>query len=80
MTNKDILEFVQSSKNNIEADSDEENGTNNTAPVTTPLEMRNIMKSRLSYLVSSYTNVKMSNKMDDIEQFVDNLMFKQTME
>ncbi|GFY23941.1 uncharacterized protein TNCV_4896221 [Trichonephila clavipes] len=44
MTDKDILEFVQSSKNIIEADFDDENGLSNAAPVPTSSEMRNFMK------------------------------------
>ncbi|GFX50705.1 hypothetical protein TNCV_2722911 [Trichonephila clavipes] len=35
MAHKDILGFVQSSKNIIDADSDEENKMNNVAPVPT---------------------------------------------
>ncbi|GFV57484.1 hypothetical protein TNCV_3266601 [Trichonephila clavipes] len=33
MADKDILRFVQSSKNIIDADSDDENEMNNTAPL-----------------------------------------------
>ncbi|GFS65953.1 hypothetical protein TNCV_2509991 [Trichonephila clavipes] len=46
MADKDILELIQSSKNKIAADSDNENETNTAAPVPTQFEMRNIMKSR----------------------------------
>ncbi|GFU19554.1 hypothetical protein TNCV_21291 [Trichonephila clavipes] len=42
------------------------------APVPTSSEMENIMKSTRSYL-DSYSNGEMNNKMDDIEQFVDDL-------
>ncbi|GFV71811.1 hypothetical protein TNCV_4868951 [Trichonephila clavipes] len=45
MSDKDILEFVQSSKNIIDADSDDENETNNAALVPTSSEMRNVMKN-----------------------------------
>ncbi|GFX15206.1 hypothetical protein TNCV_2709111 [Trichonephila clavipes] len=38
MTDKDILEFVQSSKNIIDADSDDENEMNNVASVPTSSE------------------------------------------
>uniref|UniRef100_A0A8C4SEN5 HTH CENPB-type domain-containing protein n=1 Tax=Erpetoichthys calabaricus TaxID=27687 RepID=A0A8C4SEN5_ERPCA len=79
MTDKDILEFVQSSKNIIDADSDNENEMNNAAPVPTSSEMRNIMKSMRSYL-DAHSNGEMNNKMNDIEQFVDNLMLKKTMQ
>ncbi|GFV73013.1 putative DD41D transposase [Trichonephila clavipes] len=41
MADKDILEFVQSSKNIFDADSDNENEMNNAAPVPTSSEMRN---------------------------------------
>ncbi|GFY31238.1 hypothetical protein TNCV_752011 [Trichonephila clavipes] len=62
MADKDILEFVQSSKisfifgvcskfkNIIYAESDDENEMNNAAFVPTSSEMRNIMKSMRSYL------------------------------
>ncbi|GFU57713.1 hypothetical protein TNCV_3638651 [Trichonephila clavipes] len=50
MTDKDILEFVQSSKNIIDADPDDENEMNNAAPVPKSSEMRNIKKSMCSYL------------------------------
>ncbi|GFW99832.1 hypothetical protein TNCV_3420611 [Trichonephila clavipes] len=42
MADKDIFEFVQSSKTTIHVDSDEEKETNNTVPVPTSSEMRNI--------------------------------------
>ncbi|GFW14261.1 hypothetical protein TNCV_3548501 [Trichonephila clavipes] len=44
MTDKDILEFVQSSKN-IDEDSDDPNEMKNAAPVPTSSEMRNIMRT-----------------------------------
>ncbi|GFV34968.1 hypothetical protein TNCV_2097961 [Trichonephila clavipes] len=48
MANKEILEFVKSSKNIIDANSNAENEMNNTAPVPTSFEMKN-MKSILSF-------------------------------
>ncbi|GFV01899.1 uncharacterized protein TNCV_4978501 [Trichonephila clavipes] len=45
MADKDILEFDQSSKSIIDADSDEENEINNIAPVHTSSKMKNIMKT-----------------------------------
>ncbi|GFU99564.1 hypothetical protein TNCV_4082851 [Trichonephila clavipes] len=45
MADKDILEFVQSSKNIIHADSIDENEMNNAAPVPTSSELRNVLKS-----------------------------------
>ncbi|GFV03889.1 SCAN domain-containing protein 3 [Trichonephila clavipes] len=50
MADKDILEFVQSSKNIIEANSEDGNEMNNAVHVPTSFEMRNIMKSIRSYL------------------------------
>ncbi|GFV44397.1 transposable element Tcb1 transposase [Trichonephila clavipes] len=47
---KDILKFVQSSKNIIDADSDNENEMNNVTPDPTSSETRNIMKNMRSYL------------------------------
>ncbi|GFV69673.1 hypothetical protein TNCV_4507881 [Trichonephila clavipes] len=41
----DILELVRNSKINIDANSDDENETNNAPSVPTSSEMRNIMKS-----------------------------------
>ncbi|GFX38795.1 hypothetical protein TNCV_4748651 [Trichonephila clavipes] len=68
MADKDILEFVQSSKNIIDADSSDENEMKNAASDHTSYEMRNIMKSMRSYL-DEHSNGEMNNKMDDIEQF-----------
>ncbi|GFV95535.1 hypothetical protein TNCV_4575361 [Trichonephila clavipes] len=45
MADRDILEFVQSSKNIINADSGDENEMNNAVHVPTSSELRNIMKS-----------------------------------
>ncbi|GFW15630.1 alpha-2 adrenergic receptor [Trichonephila clavipes] len=42
---KDILEFIKSSKNIIDSDSEDENEKNDTAPVQTSSEMRNRMKN-----------------------------------
>ncbi|GFV72980.1 hypothetical protein TNCV_1734481 [Trichonephila clavipes] len=75
MADKDILEFVQSSKNVIDADSDDENEINNAAPVPTSSEMRNAVNS-LSIYLKVHSNGEMNNKMDGIEQFVENLMLK----
>ncbi|GFS89485.1 hypothetical protein TNCV_1809891 [Trichonephila clavipes] len=70
MADKHILDFVQSLKNIIDGDSDDENEMTTTAPVSTPSEMRNIMKSMRSYL-DAHSNGEINNNM---EQFVDNLM------
>ncbi|GFW20206.1 monocarboxylate transporter 12-B [Trichonephila clavipes] len=53
MTDKDILEFVQSSKYIVDADSDDENEINNAAHVRTSSEMRKDMKRPV---VSALTN------------------------
>ncbi|GFX44112.1 hypothetical protein TNCV_4119081 [Trichonephila clavipes] len=45
MTDKNIFEFVQSSKNIIDADSDDENEMNKTAPAPISSEMRSVMRS-----------------------------------
>ncbi|GFV23508.1 uncharacterized protein TNCV_4782191 [Trichonephila clavipes] len=68
MADKDILEFVQSSKNIIDADSDDENEIKNAAPVPTSSEMGNIMKSMHSYF-DAHSNGEMDKKRDEIEQF-----------
>ncbi|GFU96405.1 DDE-1 domain-containing protein [Trichonephila clavipes] len=73
MTDEDILELVQSSKNIINEDSGNENEMNKAAPVPTSSEMRNIVKSIRSYL-DTHSNGEMNNKIDDIENCVDNLM------
>ncbi|GFU64414.1 hypothetical protein TNCV_3947811 [Trichonephila clavipes] len=44
MADKEILQFVQRSKNNIDADSDNENKMNIGAAVRTASENRNVMK------------------------------------
>ncbi|GFX65034.1 hypothetical protein TNCV_451721 [Trichonephila clavipes] len=76
----DVLDFVHSSKNNIiNADSDDENITNNSAPVPSSSEIRNIMKSMRSYLVT-HSNGEMNNKMDGVEQVVDYLVLKRTIQ
>ncbi|GFV40419.1 hypothetical protein TNCV_2535871 [Trichonephila clavipes] len=69
MSDKDILEFVQSSKNIIDPNSDAENEMNNAAPVPTSFEIMNIIKSMLCIL-DTHFNGEMYIKMDDIEQFL----------
>ncbi|GFX52400.1 hypothetical protein TNCV_4324181 [Trichonephila clavipes] len=54
--------------------SNDENETNKVAPVPTSPEIRNIMKSKRSYL-NAHSNGEMNNKMNDIER-VDHLMIK----
>ncbi|GFV11702.1 hypothetical protein TNCV_976911 [Trichonephila clavipes] len=68
MADKDILEFVLSSKNIIGADSDDESEMNNAAPVPTSPEMKNDMKSMRSYL-DAHSYGDMNNKMDEIKQY-----------
>ncbi|GFT74953.1 uncharacterized protein TNCV_2445611 [Trichonephila clavipes] len=79
MADKDILELVQSSKNIIYAESDDEKEMTNADPVPMATEMRKIRKSMSSYL-DTPSNGEIKNKMDDIQQFVDNLMLKKTMQ
>ncbi|GFV35330.1 transposable element Tcb1 transposase [Trichonephila clavipes] len=56
-------------KNNIDADSDDENEMKHAAPVRTSSEKRNVRKNMRSYL-DSHSYGERNNKMDDIEQFV----------
>ncbi|GFT46393.1 hypothetical protein TNCV_3127351 [Trichonephila clavipes] len=56
-------------KNIINADSIDENEMNNAGPVPTLSEMRDIMKSRYSYL-DVHSNDEVNNKRDVIEQIV----------
>ncbi|GFV73009.1 hypothetical protein TNCV_1734771 [Trichonephila clavipes] len=65
MAHKDTLEYVQSLKEIIDADSDDENETNNAAPVPMLSEIRDILKSKRDS--SGETN----NKMDSIDQSVE---------
>ncbi|GFT87791.1 hypothetical protein TNCV_799071 [Trichonephila clavipes] len=67
MADKDILEFVQSSKNIIDTDSDDESEKNNAAPVPTSSEMRITMKSMRSSS-HEHSNGEMNSKMDNIKQ------------
>ncbi|GFW98955.1 hypothetical protein TNCV_1781741 [Trichonephila clavipes] len=53
MDDKDILKFVQNSKN-IDADSDDENEMKNVAPAPTSSEMRNILKKQYQKIVDSH--------------------------
>ncbi|GFV77046.1 hypothetical protein TNCV_691141 [Trichonephila clavipes] len=68
IVDKDIVEFVQSQKIIIVADSDNENEMNKAAHAPTSSEMRNIMQNMHSYLDANFNN-EMNNKMYDIEQF-----------
>ncbi|GFY18534.1 hypothetical protein TNCV_2397601 [Trichonephila clavipes] len=62
MADKCILEFVQSSKNIIDADDEKE--MTYTAPVPTSSKMKNVMKSMHSYL-NAHSNGEMNNKVDN---------------
>ncbi|GFX27549.1 hypothetical protein TNCV_4996041 [Trichonephila clavipes] len=64
MTDKDILEFVQSLKMK------DEHEVNIATSIPTSSEMRNTRKSMRSYL-DAHSNGEMNEKMDDSEQFVD---------
>ncbi|GFV84177.1 DDE-1 domain-containing protein [Trichonephila clavipes] len=74
MADKDILEFVESSKN-IDVDADSENEMNIASLVPTIVEMRIVVKSMCSYL-AAHSNGEINNKLDDIPQFVDSFMLK----
>ncbi|GFX28022.1 hypothetical protein TNCV_774061 [Trichonephila clavipes] len=69
---KNILGFVQSSKNIIDADFNGKIVMNNAAPDLTSCEIRNIMKSGSSYL-EAHSIGEINIKMDDIEECIDNL-------
>ncbi|GFW79362.1 uncharacterized protein TNCV_2477691 [Trichonephila clavipes] len=79
MADEDILEFAQSSKNIIDADSVDENEMNYATPVPSSSKMRNVMKSTRNY-IKALSNGEMNNKMDAIEQYVDSLILKKTMQ
>ncbi|GFX98381.1 SCAN domain-containing protein 3 [Trichonephila clavipes] len=57
MADRDILKFVQSSKDTIYADSDDENETK-VVPIPTSSERKNTMKSMRSYL-NAHSNGEM---------------------
>ncbi|GFX15571.1 hypothetical protein TNCV_3305001 [Trichonephila clavipes] len=77
MADTDILEFVQNSKYIIDADSEDGNEMNEAGIASISSEKRNIVKS-MHNCSDAHSNGEMDNKMDDIEQFVDNLMLKMT--
>ncbi|GFU91255.1 hypothetical protein TNCV_4925851 [Trichonephila clavipes] len=63
IVDRNILEFVQSSKNFMDGDSDDESEVNNAASVPVSNELRNVMKSKRSYLDAHYKG-EMNNRMD----------------
>ncbi|GFU66089.1 hypothetical protein TNCV_2857621 [Trichonephila clavipes] len=69
---KDILEFVQGSKDIIDADYDNANQMNNEAPVPTSSEMKNVMKSIFSYL-DAHSMMDTLEKGHGLELMVDDL-------
>ncbi|GFV08951.1 hypothetical protein TNCV_3821941 [Trichonephila clavipes] len=75
MADKDILKFVQSSKNIMDADSNDGNNINNATPVSTIFEKRSIMKSTRSYL-DAHFNREYKTKWT----ISSNLMLKKTMQ
>ncbi|GFV37035.1 hypothetical protein TNCV_2381821 [Trichonephila clavipes] len=78
MADKDILEFIQSSKGIIDADYDDEKEINNAVPVPTSSGMKNTMKNIFSYL-DAHFNCEINYIMADIVQYVDNLMLEKAM-
>ncbi|GFV48134.1 hypothetical protein TNCV_3554131 [Trichonephila clavipes] len=72
---KTFWSLHRAKKNIMDADSDDENEMNNASPVPTSSQMCDIMKTMLNYL-DAHSKGEMNNKMDDIEQFVDNLMLR----
>ncbi|GFV48350.1 hypothetical protein TNCV_2479151 [Trichonephila clavipes] len=71
MADKDILEIVRSSKNIMDADSEDKNERNDAVLVPISSEMSNFMKSMHSYL-DTHSNGEINNKMGNIEQCVGN--------
>ncbi|GFW49386.1 hypothetical protein TNCV_3058931 [Trichonephila clavipes] len=61
----DILAFIQSSRNIIDADSDDENELNNAVPDPTLSEMRNIMKKWCSISVYDHQQKRERNKINN---------------
>ncbi|GFW11628.1 putative transposable element [Trichonephila clavipes] len=79
MADKDMLEFVQSSKYIVDAYLDDENEMTNTAPVLPSTEMRNIMKSMRSFL-DAHSRDELNNKMNDMGQCVGRWMLRKAIE
>lgn len=79
MTQKEIVEIVQNPNDSTYVDSDDEseNGISDAVPVPSTSEMRKIIKSMRSYL-NAQSNGEMDKTMDDLEQFVDNVVLKRT--
>lgn len=79
MTEKEIVEIVQNPNDSTYVDSDDEseNGISDAVPVPSTSEMRKIIKSMRSYL-NAQSNGEMDKMMDNLEQFVDNLVLKRT--
>ncbi|GFS93251.1 uncharacterized protein TNCV_2125341 [Trichonephila clavipes] len=63
----------------IDADSDDKNEVQKAAPIPTPFEKRNILKCMPSYL-DAHSNGEMNNKMDGMEEVVDKLVLKMTVQ
>ncbi|GFV61315.1 uncharacterized protein TNCV_4103731 [Trichonephila clavipes] len=66
MADKDILEFVQSSKNIIDADSDDELEMNNAVPVPISSEMRNVMKTFSPSRSEIIADISFTHTMSDV--------------
>ncbi|GFU69291.1 hypothetical protein TNCV_3209551 [Trichonephila clavipes] len=62
MGHKDVLEFLQSTKNIIDADSDDGNEMNNAVPDPTSSEMRNVTTKRKSLNTKRYPSENEQNK------------------
>ncbi|GFW79223.1 hypothetical protein TNCV_2476301 [Trichonephila clavipes] len=71
MAGKDIFEFVHSSKNIMDSDSDDEKEIYNAAPVPASSEIRNIMKRRRSYIDEAARIVGLSKSEDFINEVLD---------
>ncbi|GFT86397.1 hypothetical protein TNCV_3259051 [Trichonephila clavipes] len=72
----ELLKTVDRKQNTkTEIYSNDENEMNISAPVSTSSEMKKVMKGMCS-LLDPHSKGEMNNKMNDIEQSVDNLMLK----
>jgi len=79
MTEKEIMEIVQNQNDStyVDSDNESENGISDAVPVPSTSEMRKIIKSMRRYL-NAQSNGEMDKTMDDLEQFVDNVVLKRT--
>ena len=79
-TDNDILELAQTSKDDPSGeDSDDDRDNEIDFPVPTTSEMRKCIISMHRYL-DVHSKGEMNQTMDDIEQYVDNMMINKTVQ